>query len=62
MLHVAADSGHAAIIKFLIENGADLKKIDYCKKSAFELAAIRGHTDCVSLLFYAIKKIDPEFF
>ena len=37
-LHIASKAGNSAMVEFLLENGADVKKKDYKGRNALEIA------------------------
>jgi len=43
-------SGNTDIVKFLIDNGADIEAVDLEMSTALMIASMRGHTDIVKLL------------
>ena len=49
-LHAAAIAGDLRSVRFLVSNGADVNALDRAGDSPAELAASRGHQDCVSFL------------
>lgn len=49
-LHCAASQGHEAIVKLLLENGADVMVNDNAGRTALSLAAGNGHEAVVKLL------------
>lgn len=49
-LHAAALAGDLRTVQFLVSSGADLNALDRSGDSAAELAASRGHQECVSFL------------
>ena len=54
-MHHAADAGHAAIVDFLLQAGADKDKItlDYSSYTALHLATSKLHVDVVAVLLAA---------
>ncbi|MCL2325760.1 MAG: ankyrin repeat domain-containing protein [Proteobacteria bacterium] len=50
LLIVAAGSGHAEMVRFLLENGADVKAADELGKTALHGAADQGYLDIVKML------------
>lgn len=50
-LHYAAENGDTAVVKFLIEHGADIKAQDYVlSKSVIHFAAENGNLECIKYL------------
>jgi len=49
-LHVAASAGNRLMVKFLLENGADIKIADGHGRTPLHLAAFRGHKEVSQLL------------
>jgi hypothetical protein len=49
-LHAAAIAGDLRTIQFLVSNGADVNSLDRAGDSPAELAASRGHQECVAFL------------
>lgn len=49
-LHAAAIAGDLRTIQFLLSKGANVNALDRAGDSPTELAASRGHQDCVALL------------
>ena len=61
VLHVAARDGHAAIVKLLLEAGADVSEKDVdTQATALHRAAERGHDTCVRILLEAGADIDAR--
>eukprot|EP01086_Lenisia_limosa_P017690 TRINITY_DN9088_c0_g1_i1.p1 TRINITY_DN9088_c0_g1~~TRINITY_DN9088_c0_g1_i1.p1 ORF type:complete len:141 (+),score=23.51 TRINITY_DN9088_c0_g1_i1:140-562(+) len=56
-LHVAAYSGNIKLVKFCLDNGADVHAMDACRHTLLHLAALEGHFDIVKLGLEA--HIDP---
>ena len=50
VLHAAAIAGDLRTVRFLVANGADVNSIDRAGDSPAELAASRGHQDCMTFL------------
>jgi len=50
VLHASAIAGDLRTLRFLVANGADVNSIDRAGDSPAELAATRGHQDCVAFL------------
>eukprot|EP00435_Cladocopium_sp_Y103_P048813 s131_g14.t1 len=57
-LHWAAGNGHAAVVKFLLTNNADIDARGYGRRTPLHLAAGQGHVDCVRILLAAGAKKD----
>lgn len=49
-LHAAAIAGDLRTVQFLVSSGADVNSLDRAGDSPAELAASRGHQDCVAFL------------
>ncbi len=50
-LHFAAQNGDTEVVRYLLENGADIKAQDYVRsRSAIHFAAENGNLECVKLL------------
>lgn len=49
-LHAAAIAGDVRTLRFLVSDGADVNALDRAGDSPAELAASRGHQDCVAFL------------
>jgi ankyrin repeat protein len=49
-LHTAAQEGHEAVVRLLLDRGADIKSKTENKKTALHLAAREGRTSVVQLL------------
>ena len=49
-LHAAARGGHGALVKLLLQHGADPAARDRTGKRALELARAAGHVEAVALL------------
>jgi ankyrin repeat protein len=59
-LHAAATAGHAAVIKLLLDKGAELKEEDYDKDTALRRAADQGHAAATKVLLDAYPEPDIE--
>ncbi len=57
-LHGASKSGNLELVKFLIEEGADVNAPDEVGMTPLHLAAKHGHSEVVKLLIQ--KKADPH--
>ncbi|KAF5859549.1 Ankyrin repeat domain-containing protein 44 [Aspergillus alliaceus] len=49
-LHICAEKGHANLIRFLLNYGAEIDATDYIGRTALHYAALQGHTESVSAL------------
>ena len=49
-LSIASQIGNTDLVKYLIENGASLNKVDYNNKTAIDYARENGHDEIVELL------------
>lgn len=50
VLHEEARDGHEAVVRLLVEKGADLEAKNYYGMTALDVAAEKGHTALVQLL------------
>jgi ankyrin repeat protein len=50
MLHYAAEGGFKNIVEYLLEHGADPKKLNTFGYTALERAQLKGHYDIVGLI------------
>ena len=57
-LHTAADSGHANVVRLLLDGGADALVVDAESRTPLHLVALAGHGLCVKALLDA--GADPE--
>ena len=55
-IHVAAQEGHAEIVKLLVENGADLFILTRDSRSAMDIAASKRHRSVVTVLASAANR------
>ncbi|CAJ0959077.1 unnamed protein product, partial [Mesorhabditis belari] len=58
-LHLAAQFGFEEIIQALLRKGADPKIRNFYRKTAFDVAVVKGHLECVKILLKYFK-IDGE--
>ena len=54
-MHLAAKKGRVSVVKYLLENGADLQLMDDHRDQPVHLASSEGHVKCVQ----SIRKIQP---
>jgi cytohesin len=52
-LHLAAQAGHAAVVRYLLQNGSQTKVHDYEGDTPLHLAAAQGHAEIITLLLEA---------
>lgn len=57
-LHLASENGHEAIVKLLLEKGADLEALDSDDSTPLHRASENGYHEVVKLLLH--KKVDKE--
>ncbi|KAH8895768.1 ankyrin [Thozetella sp. PMI_491] len=60
LLSLAAAYGHEAIVKHLLEKGADMEHKDIEGRKAIWLAMVNGHEDVVKTLLERGADIEPE--
>ena len=53
MLHAAAQRGRASVVRFLIQNNANLSLLDGAQLTAIQIAAEKGHLEVVKSLYKA---------
>ena len=53
MLHVAAQGGHASVVRYLIKNNASISMLNGGHLTAMQIAAENGHLEVVKTLFEA---------
>ncbi len=49
-LHLAAQQGHAAVVKLLIAGGANIFRLDFAGNTPLMLATRNGHEEVIGLL------------
>jgi ankyrin repeat protein len=49
-LHVASNSGHLEVVRFLLQRGADVDVLDNANKTAVELASENGKAEVAKLI------------
>ena len=59
-LSVAADNGHLDIVRFLVEQGADMEKIDNCGWTPLLASSANGHLELVRYLLEQGANRDKE--
>ena len=50
LLHVACANGHMKLVKWLLDSGCDIDRIDYFDTTPLTVASREGYTDIVKLL------------
>jgi len=60
-LSIACQEGDISLVKYLIEKGASLNKVDYNNKTAIDYAKENGHDEIVELLSsYSIEQTEAQ--
>ena len=49
-LHLACEKGHAAVVRLLVEKGADMNKADNDGSTPLSIARYQGHAEIISIL------------
>ncbi|PNF40482.1 hypothetical protein B7P43_G08187 [Cryptotermes secundus] len=50
LLHIASENGHVSLVRFLLENGAEINMCNWNNSTPLHLACNHGHKECVLML------------
>ena len=60
LLSAAANSGHFNVVKYLVENGANICAKNKFEQTAFKLAHVNGHTEVAKYLMEKMVDLQAE--